>query len=355
MTSAHVRDTIPGGRAGRGLLIGLMLVALVEAALHTDSFLLRFRSVFAAGRAADKLQFSMRHCPQLLVLGNSRADNAFDPKTIVRELDPKLGVREAFNLGVPGADTRVLSGLLDELDRVGCFSPSRTRFAVISLDEALVQKVDTLGQEVFFASRQLMWSDRQFHDWVRSWFRLYGYSDNIRQLREPAVLSRFLKACVSSVDPVGGAASEHLGYRAGFGALQDASAAMRQEAGSREPPSSANVRHLWRMIDLLTARGVRLAVIHPPLLNRDVLYRTSERSEAAPYLAIARDLGLRGLAPLPFDSGQPRRADEFVNVGHLNDKGAQRYSAQLGRTLSVAWSQTPVAAKTPERTGSQPE
>jgi hypothetical protein len=274
--------------------------------------------------------------PDLLIMGNSRADNAFDPATVVKAMGASAPLN-VFNLGLPGADMRVLYGISRRLDRAGVLGGGGIDFVVLSLDEALVQDVDTLGQEVFFADRQAMLSDSQYHDWFRSVLRLYGYSDNLRQLREPGTLGRFVRASRRDTDPVGGGAVEHAGYRAGFGALQDQNAALRQEAGSRNPPAEKNVRNLWRLIDLLEERGVRLAVVFPPLLNRDVLYLGGDSEEAGPYEAISFELVRRGIPLIVLDERVPRDVTEFVNAGHLNDRGAQRYSALLGQALAGIW------------------
>lgn len=323
-------------RPGLGLLIGALLLCAVEAWLHTDGFLYRFRSVFAAGRAMDKVLYVEANRPELLILGNSRADNGFDPWTLRRALDLPLE-RGAFNMGIPGADTKVLAGILGRLDDSGCFGTGSVRYLVLSMDESMVQSIDTLGQEVFFGSGQRMLVDGQYRDFLRASFRLYGYSQNLRQLREPAALGRFIQAMNHEVEPVGGSAAAHLGYRAGFGGLQNSQSAVLQEAGAIDPPDPANVRHLWRMLDLLSSRGVRVAVVFPPLLNRDVLYLPGMRRESAPYLAVAAELRRRGIPMLSLDAGPPRNPSEFINAGHMNDRGAQRYSLLLGQALSRIW------------------
>ncbi len=317
---------------GAGLLVALLLLCAVEVWLHTDSFLLTFRSVFAAGRAMDKVVYAEQHRPGLLILGNSRADNAFDPRTVLSHFDAALA-GGAFNLGLPGADMRVLSGIVERLDRSAAFDIGGTRIVLVVLDESLVQAIDTLGQDVFFAGTRRLWSEGQFHDAFRATLRLYGYADNFRQLREPAVFQRFVSALRADVPPVGGAAAEHLGYRAGVGALQHEAAARQQEAGSTGPPSDVNLRRLWRTLDLLAARGVEVLVVHPPLLNREVLYLMPEHPAAGPYLAIARELERRGIPRIALDPGARRDPQEFVNAGHLNDRGAQRFSALLGQAL----------------------
>ncbi len=324
-------------RAGAGLLVAASLLLGLELSLHGDALLHRYRSVFAAGRALDKVVYVERHRPQLLILGNSRTDNGFDPAT-VRAAMGSGEARTVFNLGIPGADTRALDGIVDRLDGHGAFGSDGIRRVVVVLDEALVQAIDSLGQEVFFANVRQMWADGQYLDAFRSAFRLYGYSANLRQLRGPAAFARFVRASLGSVDPVGGAASLHLGYRAGFGGLQDRASAALQEAGSLNPPEPANVANLWRILDLLAAHGVLVAVVYPPLLHRDVLYLAGPARERAPYLAIVAELERRHIPQIVLDAGPPRDPAEFVNAGHLNDRGAQRYSTLLGHALARLWS-----------------
>ncbi len=347
----HRESTVWVRRPGCGLFIAAMLLLAVELWLHTDNFLYRYRSVFAAGRALDKTLYVERNCPALLIIGNSRADNGFDPRTIDRGLSLAIP-RGAFNLGIPGADARVLAGILDRLDKSGCLQPGGVRYLVLSLDEALVQSVDSLGQEVYFANVPRMWADQQYHDAIRAAFHLYGYSANLRQLREPATLQRFVHATCRDVEPVGGGAEAFRGYRAGFGGLQDAQAALRQEAGSLAPPEAVNVGHLWRMLDLLSSRGVRVAVVFPPLLKREVLYLSKDGPASAAYLAIAAELRRRDIPLIALDAGPPRQPAEFVNAGHLNDRGAQRYSELLAKELNRIWGAEP---SLPSRNPGQPE
>lgn len=324
-------------RPGKGLIVGLLIIFFVEAWLHSDHFLHQFRSVFGAGRAMDKVLFVESNSPDLLIVGNSRADNGFDPKTLQQNLGFTLPAG-AFNMGIPGADTRILAGILKRLDKAGCFNQNGIRYLVLSLDEALIQDVDTLGQEVFFADPTQMLAGGQYHDLLRSMFRLYGYSQNFRQLREPGTLSRFISAIDEEIEPIGGGAATHLGYRAGFGGLQDSAAAQRQEASAIDPPDQGNVGHLWAMLDLLQTRGVQVAVVFPPLLNRDVLYLDTMKLESAPYRAIADELLRKNIPLIALDAGQSKNPSEFINAGHLNDLGAQRYSKLLGQALGRIWS-----------------
>jgi len=67
---------------GLGAAFALFLLLVPEAMLHTDGFFYRYRAVFAAGRAMDKLRYVEATVPTLLIVGNSRVDNGFDPGAI---------------------------------------------------------------------------------------------------------------------------------------------------------------------------------------------------------------------------------------------------------------------------------
>jgi hypothetical protein len=201
----------------------------------------------------------------------------------------------------------------------------------------MVQAVDTLGQEVFFAPIGSLLRDGQYKDAMRAGLRLYGYTDNLRGLREPASLQRFVQATLHDAEPLGGGAARHLGYRAGFGGLQDQAAAQQQELGSRAPPDAVNLRHLWRMLDLLQLRGVHVAVVFPPVLGRELLYRGGPPAARAPYQDVVDELARRGVPMIALDDAAARDPAEFVNAGHLNDLGAQRYSRLLAQALNRTW------------------
>jgi len=321
---------------GAGFVFGLALLFAVEAYLHTDAFLYRYRSVFAVGRAMDKLRYVESRAPAILIIGNSRVDNAFDPKTLQAAL-PGVAPAQFFNFGMPGADARALYGILTRLAAEGLLGPRRIARVVIVLDESFLQAGDSLGYGVFFANRREMLEDHEYVDLLRSWIRLWGFSDNFKELREPAKLEEFVRATLHDVEPLGGSARAHLGYRAGFGGLQDAGQAAMQEAGSKQPPDPLLVGDLWRCLDLLAMRHVKIVITFPPLLNRDVLYVTPSDPSSGPYVRIASQVAARGIPMIALDPGGPRRADEFVNVGHLNDHGAQRFTRILAEQLRRVW------------------
>ena len=321
---------------GLGAAFALLLLLAPEAALHTDESFYRYRAVFAAGRAMDKLTYVEANAPTLLIVGNSRVDNGFDPGAIASRLGAENHGR-IFNFGLPGSDTRTLFGLLMRLDRKALLGPSRIEVVVIGLDEGYLQPADALGYEVFFADRATMLEKGEYRDLARSLVRLWGFSDNLKELREPAKLERFIQASRGSVEPIGGGAAQFAGYRAGFGALQDAAQIGMQEAGSRKPPDPVRIDYLNRSLDLLQARGVHVAIVYPPLLNRDVLYLTTDDAAARPYVEVAQQLRARGIPLIGLEAGVRHNPAEFINAGHLNDRGAKRFSELLAVQLEALW------------------
>ncbi len=323
----------PGG----GALVALVLLLTVEAWLHTDDFLYRYRSVFAAGRAMDKLLYIEAHTPRLLVIGNSRIDNGFDPRGIAPHLIHE-DRSEAFNFGVPGANARDFHGFFLRLAEKHMLGGQGVDHVVLGLDESFVQHEPSLGYGVFFASRQTFMEQRRFRAWLASWVRLWGYADNLKTLHEPEKLLRFVQATFASMEPVGGAAGEHFGYRAGLGGrFQDQGQVLMQEAGSTGPPDQDTLACLWAMLNLLQEYGVKVTVVFPPLLNREVSFLQAENASTAPYLAIKRELHRRDIPVIALESGSKRMIDEFANAGHLNDRGAQRFSKLLSQQLRLVW------------------
>ena len=63
-------------------------------------------------------------------------------------------------------------------------------------------------------------------------------------------------------------------------------------------------------------------------------YLEPEHPAAAPYLAVRRALEQRGIPLFALAPERRMVPAEFVNAGHLNDHGAQRFSAALGAALA---------------------
>lgn len=314
--------------------MGLLLLALAETWLHTDDFLYRYRSVFATGRAFGKLHYVESLPPALLVLGNSRVDNGFDPRTL---LEGGAADITGFNMGMPGVNAGILYGLVKRLAAEGTLGAKSVRTVIIGLDESLLQTEDTLGYGVFYADPAWLWQNRDWRGMLAQDIRLWGFSANLKQLREPGKALEFIQASFASVEPIGGGAAEHLGYRAGFSGLQDAEQVRRQQESFDKPPDSVQVKALFATVALLQQHGVQVAVVYPPLLNRELLYLAPQLPGALPYIAVARQLSALGIPLLALEPGTQRDPGMFINPGHLNDRGAQYHSRLLARQLRAIW------------------
>ncbi len=312
--------------------------------MHSDQVLHQYRAVFAAGRAMDKVLYVEKSTPKILILGNSRVDNGIDPKTVTRSMRLGIKTENAFNLGIPGANLVIFHGLVSRLGNQGLLGGDRIQSVVIGLDESALQADDSLGYSTFFADRSALLNAAQYQTWLGTWIRLWAYSGNLRQLHEPEKLIRFMEASVSEIEPVGGGAAEHLGYRAGFEGGQNLAQIQRQEAGSRQPPDNDVLPYLWLTVDLLKQHGVRVYVTFLPLLNRKPLYLDEKTPESTPYTNVLSALKARGVNVLAVPLEQFTQ-DDFINAGHLNDRGAQRFSAELGHLMATTTVITATSAR----------
>lgn len=320
-----------------GLLVALLLLFMVETWLHTDNFYYQYRAVFAAGRAMDKVLHVGVQAPRLLLLGNSRIDNGFDPRVLSATL--QLGEPQAvFNMGMPGINMRGLNELVNRLHREGVFGSGRVEWVILGLDETLFQSDDELGYTVVFGKPLDLLAESNLSDALKGVVRLWGFAPNLRGLREPGRLERFLQASWVGVEPWGGSASSSLGYRAGEEeAFQDAQQVARQEASAQVAPDPAMVKALWRLLDRLQSLEVKVAVLYPPLLYRDVLFLTPDNPAAIPYITLARFIRQREIPELSLDAASQRNTMDFANAGHLNRRGSLRYSTLLAGQLRRIW------------------
>src|SRR5512139_3017524 len=204
---------------GKSFWLAALVLLCVELALHSEAVMQRYRSVFAVGRAMDKLHYVEREPPQVLFLGNSRTDNGVDPRAVSHVLGRPDSY--SFNLGLPGANLLTYHGIVMRLNARGALGIRGTHTVVLGLDESALQEDTSLGYVGFLADRTALWESGRYQDWLGSYLRLWSYSANLRQLREPDKLARFVEASSRQIDPVGGSAAAHLGYRAGFGAAQN--------------------------------------------------------------------------------------------------------------------------------------
>ncbi len=68
-----------------------------------------------------------------------------------------------------------------------------------------------------------------------------------------------------------------------------------------------------------------------------MLYVAPADPAARPYLEIDRGLRARGYPVIALEPGMRRDPAEFINAGHLNERGAKRFSALLADELAVRW------------------
>ena len=324
-----LRLKMPPG-LGKSFWFAVFLLLCAESALHSEAVMHRYRSIFAVGRAIDKLHYVEAHPPRVLFLGNSRTDNGIAPRTFASIFGRPDSF--GFNLGMPGANLLTYHGIVVRLNARGGLGAQGIRAVVLGLDEVGLQEDNSLGYVDFLADRSTLWQAGRYRDWLGSYLRLWSYSGNLRQLHEPGKTLRFIEASLHSVDPVGGAAASHLGYRAGFGAAQNETQVASQETAAQRPPAPGVETFLWRVIDILQARGVRVFVVVPPLRDRQSAFFDPSPA-AAPYRNLLTRLKERGVIVLPAPTGYT--PVEFINAGHLNDRGAQRFSAELGHQLAA--------------------
>lgn len=322
------------GFPGSGTLAAVLFLIVFEAAFHVDDIVYKYRSVFASARAMDKMLYIESNPPALIVAGNSRIDNAINPRVLIDS-----GVtHSSFNLGVPGANARVLYGMFKRMDDKGLLGTGAVERVVLGLDESLFQSDDSLGYAVFFADRNTLFENGEYRDLWASILRSWGYSGNIKQLKEPAKLIKFVEASFQDVDAWGGSAKDNLGFRAASsGEFQAEGQVMLQQAGSLAPPVELVSQYLWELLDLLQARGVEVGVVFPPILNREVLFVVAESAVSAPYREILHRLNHSNVQIFNLATGYDRVPAEFANAGHLNEQGAYRYSNILAQKMRQVW------------------
>ena len=313
-----------------GLAIAALLLAGVEAFLHTDYFLYRYRSVFAAGRAMDKLLALEAKPKTAIALGNSRVDNGFHPDI----LQQQTGL-EAFNLGLPGAEACNMEGVVACLAARDGFGQGRIERVFFGLDESFLQRTGGLGYEVFFDKPARLLNHGRYTDWLRSRIRLWGYTDSFRTLQEPAKLIRFIEASFSEIDSWGGSARQTNGFRAADEVTnQDAAQVDRQNRNTRHPPPAPEVLEcFWATIEQLQARNVAVNVFLTPSLRGANPFSGEAGGPDSPYSRIKDELVARGVTTLEFDVSDLMAGQFFANPGHLNRAGAVQFTSRLAAAL----------------------
>jgi len=320
-------------KKGGGAVFALILILICELCLHTDSFLLKYRSVFAAGRLMDKVDALTNLPVKLLLIGNSRTDNGFDPFLL-----QEITHLKAFNLGVPGANAEILYGITAKLNTKGVFAEGNINKVLLGLDESIFQHGDSLGYGVFVADQDELFSENQFKELFNGYFRLIGYGGQLKELREPEKLIRFFKASYQEIEPMGGAAMINYGFRPGErGKFQNDEQLLAQEAGALNPPNKRVEAYFWKLIKLLEEQNIEIAIYFPLLLNRNSLFLDTNNKQAIPYIRIKDKLIAMGIPVLDIGSKEKKLSSEFANAGHLNRQGATRFSKRMGQALLALW------------------
>lgn len=315
-----------------GLLVAAVLLLGVEAVLHTDAFLYRYRSVFAAGRAMDKLLAVEERPATVLAIGNSRVDNGINPEMFRRE----TGV-SAFNLGLPGAEACNIEGVLARLGDKAMFGPGRIEQVLFGLDDGYFQRVGGLGYEVFFDERSRLLAHGRYRDWLRSVVRLWGYSDSLRTLQEPAKLIRFAQASLGEVESWGGNAKDTAGFRAADTFVnQDADQVRQQTEASRRPPDPEVLECFWASIEQVQRAGAAVKVFFTPSLRGANAFDGDAGGPDSDYGRMKAEFITRGVGILDVDVSDLIAGRYFANPGHLNREGAQRFTQRLSAQLAAS-------------------
>lgn len=318
---------------GRGLLVGILILGCFELYLHNDGFLDRYRSVFAVGRAADKINFAAKTQPTMVFMGNSRVDNGIIPDAIASSL--RINRDEVFNLGIPGQNTRVLSGVIKMLASRKALVSNRLRYVAIGIDETLFSPKDDLNYSAFFADR---FDALIFHEpkvVLESFFRMWGYSDNLKGLREPGRMRDFLIATVADREPWGGSVSINLGYRAMESTLSDKQAESAFVASKYPTLEPSSVGYFFKAVDELLKNNIKVGVFFTPQYRHGNAFEDVRENDE--YQGILKRLQKNGVEIFKTTNDTGYSAIDFSDPGHLNKTGAEKFSKELSAVIQQRW------------------
>lgn len=304
-----------------------------EFYLHNEDFLYRYRSVFAVGRAADKINYTITKKPQLIFIGNSRVDNAVNPKILIDSL--QLNQYGAFNLGIPGVNTLVLSGIASRVGTIRKQGNKQPVILLLGLDETLFTLDDQLNYSVFFADRWQLLSDGNFKLLISSVLRIWGFSDNLKGLREPGRLKDFFKATLTDQEPWGGSLTSNLGFRAKEGVLNEQEAAQFPAVNPIPNLDPVTVNYFYRFVDSMLKEGIQVAVFFPPLYGRVTAFE--QAGNVGQYQQILKQLEKRNVTIIPNKKELKFTREDFLNTGHLNESGANKFTVFLTESIRRLW------------------
>ncbi len=313
----------------KGLLAALIILLGTELYLHNDDFLYRYRSVFAVGRAADKLSYIRNTKPDIIFLGNSRVDNGIDPKVIADRFN--LKPNQVFNFGIPGINTVSLCGMAQRLVQDNDRENSDKQYILIGLDDSLFTLNDNLNYSVFFADRWSLLANHQWGVLLANTFRLWGFSNNLKGLREPSRLDAFLRATLEDRDSWGGSLSENHGYRAKNGTLtKDVIEQVERRIDRIKSLHPLAVDYFFCLIETLVKHDRIVAVYFPPTFWHEAPFPEK-------YPAIIERLQKMGVRILRKTDDSDYNWNLFSDPGHLNNAGAAKFSNQIASQIMMIW------------------
>lgn len=313
-------------RAGKGLLVAAALLLALEICLHMTPWMQRYRAVFASGRLIDKLMYVSEVSPQLIVIGNSRIDNGIDPTVIAAELS--IARQEVFNLGIPGANTRVIQGATHWLLERNSLSNSHV---LLGLDPSLFSLNEELGYSVFVLDKSQAWQLGDYAAWRDSWFRLWGFANNLKGLREPQKMIQWFQASTGELAAWGGELNTNQGFRAKQGVLSEA----QQQAVSSElattPLDVTAYQYFISAIKEWRDHDVAISVFFPVVFANGEVISVQQGFTEFDFKRLKTDLSRLGVRFLNSPKAASYGAEDFFNPGHLNVTGAEKYSQWLAQ------------------------
>jgi len=319
----------------KGILVATLLLILVEFAFHQDEIVQKYRSVFAAGRLMDKIDYINNYKPKLIVAGNSRIDNGIDPMT-AKNLISSDSV-DIFNLGIPGSNMRVIQGVTNYITANNNPLNSVSDHILIGLDPGLFILEEQLGYSIFFGDRKEMWNQQDFHWLLASIFRLWGFSPNLKGLREPDKLQKFIKASFSQVEAWGGDVTTNKGFRAEEGILSVKEQHNTEDFKNTMVLDNRAINYFMKIINDLKNQDIEVAIFYPLVYKNGKVIPVSELFEPDDLQLITDFLKKKNIRFISDIETDDFTFNDFFNPGHFNSKGAEKFTRKLITRLMNEW------------------